>query len=262
MIVLLTGHERRQGNWCRRPRGTATPLLIYTRGGHATVRTAGSDDRHRIGAGDVVLWSAGAPQDFGCGSSAEPWEIVWAHFRPREHWGAWLRWPMVGAGVGWINELQPRQRARIDAALLEMDGSAQSGLRRASDFALNALERALLWLDAANPGPQRLDDRVHEAALFIARNLDRPLSVAEIAGAVQLSSSRLSHLFGQQLGTSPARFAESRRIERAQALLESSSLPIGAIAQTVGFASQFHFATRFRAVAGTSPSEWRRGSEA
>ena len=98
---------------------------------------------------------------------------------------------------------------------------------------------------------------MQEAVLFIADHLDRPLSVPEIAGAVQLSPSRLSHLFTEQVGSPPGRFVELRRIERAQALLASSALPIGAIARATGFSSQFYFATRFRALAGMSPSEWR-----
>jgi AraC family transcriptional regulator of arabinose operon len=257
IVDLLTGHERRGGNWCWRPRGTPTPLLIHTRGGQGAVRAA-SDERHTLSAGDTVLWTAGAEQEFGSDHDAVPWEIVWAHFRPRAHWHEWLRWPALGAGVARIPAPQPGLRARIDAALLEMNASAGGVSPRATDFALNALERALLWLDAANPGPQQLDDRIHDAVNFIARNLAGPLSVRVIADAVALSPSRFSHLFTEQVGSSPARFVELRRIERAQALLSSSSLPIGAIADATGFSSQFYFASRFRALAGMSPSEWRR----
>ena len=81
--------------------------------------------------------------------------------------------------------------------------------------------------------------------------------VRDVADAVRLSPSRLSHLFTEQLGVSPARFIEHRRIERAQALLESSSLPVYAIAEATGFSSQFYFSARFKAVTGTSPSAWR-----
>jgi len=255
---LLTGHERRAHDWCWRPRGTPTPLLIHTRSGRALVRGAGTGDTHVISPGDTVLWSAGAQQQFGSHPDSEPWEIVWAHFRPREHWHDWLKWPLLGAGVARIPSPQPRLRERIDAALLEMDASAHGASPRAAGFALNALERALLWLDAVNPGPQQLDERIHEAVLFIAHNLTRPLSVRAIADAVQLSPSRVSHLFKDQIGIPPARFVELRRIERAQALLATSSLPIGAIAEATGFSSQFYFATRFRALAGMSPSAWRR----
>lgn len=222
------------------------------------LKVAGSDDEHAITAGDTVLWAAGAAQDFGCHAGREAWEIVWTHFRPREHWHDWLRWPILGAGVSRIPAAQPQLRARIDAALLEMDESAQSLSPRTVDFALNALERALLWLDAASPGPHQLDDRLHEAVSFVARHLAGPLGVRAIADAVQLSPSRLSHLFTDQIGIPPARFVELRRIERAQALLASSSMPIGAVAEATGFSNQFYFATRFKVVTGISPSEWRR----
>ena len=94
--------------------------------------------------------------------------------------------------------------------------------------------------------------------LFISRHLDRQLTVSDIARAARLSPSRLAHVFNQQLGISPGRFVEQRRMERAQVLLESSSLPVGAISDAIGFSSQFYFAARFRTYTGMSPSDWRR----
>jgi AraC family transcriptional regulator of arabinose operon len=251
---VLTGHERREGSWCWRPRGTPTPLLIHTRRGRAVLRIAG--DEHALTAGDTVFWAAGAPQDFG--SPAEPWEIVWAHFRPPQARHDWLAWPLLGTGIARIAAPPERLRARIEKALLDMDRYARSAMPRAADFAANALERALLWLDAASPGPRQLDDRVREAVLFVAEHLDRPIGVKAIADAVHLSPSRLAHLFTAQVGTPPARFVEQRRVARAQALLETSSLPVGAIAEAAGFSSQYYFAARFKALTGVTPTEWRR----
>lgn len=256
-LDLLTGHERRHGNSCWRPRGTPVPLLIHTRSGQAVVRYSGAGEQV-ISPGDTVLWAAGAPQDFECPRDGQPWDIVWAHFRPRSHWREWLSWPILTPGVARISSPQPRVRSRIDAALLETVRAANSASPRARDFALNALERALLWLDAANPRPRQLDERIHDAVLFVAGHLDGPLSVGVIADAVQLSPSRLSHLFTEQIGIPPARFVERRRIERAQGLLESSTLLIGAIAKITGFSSQFYFANRFHALTGMSPTAWRR----
>ena len=249
---LLTGHERRVENRCWRLNGTPTALLVHTRAGRAFVRDA--EGEQVISSGDTVLWAPGATHDFGCREGAEPWEIVWAHFRPREQWRDWRVWP-AGAGVVRIPSPTEGLRALIGDALLEMDGHADSALPRAAELAGNALERALLWLDAACPGPQQVDDRIQEAVLFIASRVDRPLTVAAIADAVRLSPSRLSHLFQQELGVPPARYIELRRMGRARALLETTSLPIRAIAQATGFNSQYYFATRFKAcLLYTSPS--------
>lgn len=255
---LVTGHEHRLRNRCWRRYGTPTPLLIHTRSGHAVVRVEGHDDPQVMSPGDTVLWLPGATQDFDSYGQAEPWELVWAHFQPRERWHEWLTWPRLARGIARIPAPQPRIRARIDDALLDMDSHARSALPRASEFALNALERALLWLDAASPKPYQLDESVQEAVLFISRHLDQRLTVRDIADAAHLSTSRLAHAFTQQIGISPARFVEQRRLERARVLLESSSLPIGAISEAIGFSSQFYFATRFKASTGTSPSDWRR----
>ncbi|MCP3802357.1 helix-turn-helix domain-containing protein [Allokutzneria sp. A3M-2-11 16] len=254
---LLTGHEHRRDVRCLRRRGTPVPLLIHTRTGRGTIKVAGQPTEQILSPGDTALWWAGTPQDFGPAVGAEPWEIVWAHFHPRDSWHEWLAWPALGSGVARIPAPQARLRARVDDMLLEMDSYARSALPRAVDLALNALERALLWLDSANPRPARLDAAVQEAILFIARNLDKPLTVPQIAAAAGLSPSRLAHVFKAQTGVPPAQFVEHRRVERAKTLLESSSLPIGAVSEATGFSSALYFATRFRKVTGLSPSGWR-----
>jgi AraC family transcriptional regulator of arabinose operon len=140
-----------------------------------------------------------------------------------------------------------------------MDASARSLSPRATDFGLNALERALLWLkDSIASTGGASDDRVEEAALFIAHNLEKPLTVSMVAEAVQLSVSRFSHLFKDMVGVPPARFIELRRLERAQTLLASTSMSVGGVARATGFTSQFYFATRFKQVHSTSPTQWRR----
>ena len=135
--------------------------------------------------------------------------------------------------------------------------AAHARTTHAVPLAMNALERALLWLDAASPGVDQLDGRIHDALDFVARHMHQPLDVATIAAAVNLSPSRLSHLFSEQVGMPPSRYVEHRRLERAQHLLASTSMTVGAIARASGFSSQFYFATRFKQHTGVDPSTWR-----
>jgi AraC family transcriptional regulator, arabinose operon regulatory protein len=254
---LLTGHEERGPSWCWRPRGTATPLLIHTLAGYGSMHAVGAG-RQPLGPGDTVLWLPGAAQDFGCEDEEDPWEIVWCHFRPRRHWRDWFDWPLAEQGVCRIDAPTQRTRTRVAEALLDMDASLRGLSPHATDLALNALERALLWLRGSATRPVHSDDRIEEAVLYIAHHLAEPLTISSISDAVKLSPSRLSHLFKEVVGVSPARFIELRRLERAQTLLASTDMTVGSIAQATGFSSQFYFATRFKQAHGTSPTQWRR----
>ncbi len=256
--TLLTGHERREPSWCWRPDGTPTPLLVHTRSGGGRVRARSARPYREMIPGDTVLWLPGVAQDFGTVDPDQPWEIVWAHFQPMGSWSLWLGWPELAAGVRWLPSRDPALLARVDQALLDMVAATHAPTTHSRPLAMNSLERALLWLDATAPGGQRVDGRIHDAIDFIAGHLHQPIDVPTIAAVVHLSPSRLSHLFKEQLGVAPSRFVEQRRIERAQQLLDSTSMSIASIARATGFSSQFYFATRFKAATGIEPTRWRR----
>ena len=253
---FLSGHERRGvDDRCWRPHGTADWLLLHTLSGQARVVLPGRAISVR--SGETVLYRPGAPQEFGSDSEAEPWELVWMHFEPLHHWLELVSWPEVSPGVLSMSATEPFLRERVGRLLLEADRLSASGLPRATRLALNVLEAAFLWWDIHNRAHSALDARVVEAIELVSRDPRRRISVDELARAVHLSPSRFAHLFKQETGVTPRRFAEQRRIERAKQLLELTSLPVNAIARDTGFASPFYFATRFRTLTGTTPSAFR-----
>jgi AraC family transcriptional regulator len=91
--------------------------------------------------------------------------------------------------------------------------------------------------------------------------LDGSVSLAELAGACQLSVRHFARAFRQSTGQPPHRWLMERRVERAEGLLEFSHLPMAEIATACGFASPSHFARVFRQATGMSPGAWRRGRQ-
>jgi AraC-like DNA-binding protein len=71
---------------------------------------------------------------------------------------------------------------------------------------------------------------------------------------------QLSRDFRALLGTSPYRYLQCRRLERAGQLLRSG-LGMAAAAHEAGFADQSHFGRVFRRTFGTTPSAWHRSGE-
>jgi transcriptional regulator GlxA family with amidase domain len=93
---------------------------------------------------------------------------------------------------------------------------------------------------------------------WMERNLDRELSLGDIAKKAALSVRTLNRRFRDQSGTTPIQWLLKARARRAQHLLETSAQSIEQIATRVGFGSAATFRQRFHRVVGTSPQAYRR----
>ena len=103
------------------------------------------------------------------------------------------------------------------------------------------------------------DPRIDWAIAHIEASLDRPLRIAEIARAVNLSTSRFTHLFREATGDSPARYLQIRRLERARVLIETTFLTIKEVMGQVGFNDPSHFTRDFSRHHGIPPTGIRAG---
>jgi transcriptional regulator GlxA family with amidase domain len=98
------------------------------------------------------------------------------------------------------------------------------------------------------------DPRIDWAVAHIENSLDRPLRIAEIARAVNLSTSRFTRLFREATGDSPARYLQVRRLERARVLIETTFFTIKEVMVKVGFNDPSHFTRYFSRHYGISPT--------
>jgi AraC family transcriptional regulator of arabinose operon len=215
------------------------------------------DEERTVGPGEAILYRPGTPQDY---DAPRRWSFFWAVFQPRAEWHEFLRWPELSPGTLGMGPVRGPIRERIETRLVEAHRLSGGALPHRRALALNALEAAFLWWDVQNTERKSLDPRIVAAIEHVTHNLDARLGVDELARVAHLSGSRFSHLFREQVGCSPRLFVERQRLDRARHLLELTTLPIQVVAKQVGFASAFHFATRFRSRLGTSPSEYRSTS--
>ncbi len=86
---------------------------------------------------------------------------------------------------------------------------------------------------------------------------DEPRPVQEIAADVELSARQLERLFAKYLASSPSRFYQKVRLDRARAMLLQTTKPILDVAVACGFASASHFSRCYRALYGHKPSDER-----
>lgn len=84
------------------------------------------------------------------------------------------------------------------------------------------------------------------------------LAVADVAGRVGVHPIHLARAFRQHFHCTPGEFLRFRRLERAAAVLGSTTRPLAEVALASGFADQSHFTKAFVRGFGLPPGEYRR----
>ena len=105
-------------------------------------------------------------------------------------------------------------------------------------------------------------DRIQSALTYAKRNLDKPLTVNQLAEAAHLSPRQFSRAFRAETGQSPAKAVENLRIETARLMMEQSRHPIDVIARQTGFADRDRMRRAFLRAFGQPPQVIRRTARA
>jgi AraC family transcriptional regulator, arabinose operon regulatory protein len=82
--------------------------------------------------------------------------------------------------------------------------------------------------------------------------------IEDLSRLVNLSHSRLSHLFKSETGISLNTFLSNERVERAAYLLRSTQMRIKEITYDAGFKQVPSFVRAFQRHFGSSPTRYRR----
>lgn len=99
------------------------------------------------------------------------------------------------------------------------------------------------------------------AELYLEHNINRPVSLDELAKVCNVSKSYLIKVFKSAYHTTPLQYHLLQRINRSKYLLKCSNQTISEIAAAVGFDNIHSFSRCFKHSVGISPTEFRKGTE-
>lgn len=101
------------------------------------------------------------------------------------------------------------------------------------------------------------DSRIDQILRFINNNLDKPLSVNDLAAQFHLTTTHFIRYFKEKTGQTPASYIRIRRLETAKRLLETTDMYISQIIEKLGFSDESQFSKQFKKYYALSPRNYR-----
>lgn len=93
---------------------------------------------------------------------------------------------------------------------------------------------------------------------YLDNNIDQPLTVGDIALSLCINPDYLSRLFKNEYGITLKEYILKRKMEAAQSLLQTTTLPISIVASKLGYDNFSYFSQAYRRVMGVSPTDERK----
>ncbi|MBO5269426.1 MAG: helix-turn-helix transcriptional regulator [Clostridia bacterium] len=102
------------------------------------------------------------------------------------------------------------------------------------------------------------DDIVRIAAVYFKKNIDKKISLENVASEVGVSVSGLISHLKKITGMTPIRYLTLLRIKKSETFLCHFDSPISEIAAACGFDNAYYFCNTFKKYNGVSPTAYRK----
>ncbi len=102
------------------------------------------------------------------------------------------------------------------------------------------------------------DVRLSRVIEYMRENLARQMTITELANVAAVSPFHFCRLFTSVIGKSPHRYLVDRRMQKGEALLRTTTIPLAEIASLCGYARTNAFSSAFQRQFGVTPTSHRR----
>jgi AraC-like DNA-binding protein/mannose-6-phosphate isomerase-like protein (cupin superfamily) len=218
--------------------------LLYFIEGKASVATGG--DTLDVALYDLLVYPPGVTHRETLDSTSRQ-EIVclWLELGSRATLPFSFKLGDDDGDLGWLCQSAHRNHLRRGEHYLELE---EHLLRSILLFIEQKLSRV-------GPSKSAALDRCRS---FIDEHCAEDFDVEALAQVAYVTPSYLSRLFRKHLGTTPMRYRNAVRIEKAKHLLLIKSASVEEIADVLGFEDAKYFSHLFKSITALTPSQFRR----
>lgn len=261
LVVHSMGYfPHAEHHYINRPSGADEYILIYCVKGEGWFVL--NDKKYKVESNQFFILPPNEPHQYGA-SENMPWDIYWFHFKGKKAKEV-LR---IVEGVQTItvadNSRIVDRTALMDEMLNLLEGHMDMSTLNYVNMALYGLLASFLYVDAYREakkpkGQSENISFVTKVLHFMNENVEKRLTVHDMASYVGLSESQFYRLFYEQTKYAPMAYFMHIKAKHACDLLENTRLRVHQVAMKLGFDDPYYFSRYFKKIIGMSPVEYRK----
>lgn len=243
-------------HFVERTEGISQAIIIYCADGNGWGQL-GNGDTFPVRSGHALIIPRDTIHAYGADAES-PWTIYWVHVSGPK---AELLLPLLE-----VDPALPTLFLGRDPALASLfekilsilgRGYSPDSLLQAS-MALGQLIAHFIVNRYRQPNNDAgVDERIERVIDKMHKHLSETLRIDDLASDVHLSRSHFAAVFRRRTGFSVLDFFARLKMQRACFLLDTTDMPIKAIAADLGFEDPLYFSRCFRRIHDLSPVQYR-----
>lgn len=222
------------------------------------------EQKYTVTANQYFILPAGVPHAYAAEKTA-PWTIYWIHFKG-------ILAPFYAQDANRPMDIKPEQHSRISTRINlfeEIFNTLKNGFSNENlhyafsmfQFYLGTLRYIQQYRNASNHPLEDEKNMVKLAIHYMKENMEKHLSLQDIADQIGYSPSHFSMLFKRQTGHGPLTYFNLLKMQEACLLLDTTDMKINQICYKIGIKDTYYFSRLFSKIMGVSPKEYRKSKK-
>lgn len=238
-----------------RPNGCAQNVLLYCTDGCGWCSV--NHRKVKLNTHQFIILPANVPHAYGADPDS-PWSIYWVHF-------SGFKADYFTKFLEGVQELYPSENSRLSDRINLFEEIFNTLIKGYSKdniyYAMSCFHYflgSLIYTNKYRETAKKQEiDVVEKSIHYMNENIERKITLQELADNISYSSSHYSTLFHAKTGYSPLNYFMRLKIQKSCKLLEFTNMKIYEIAYKLGFEDSFYFCRVFTKIMGVSPSKFR-----